>query len=356
MNRRPYIDWLRGIAVLIMIEAHTLDSWTRVADRSSPWYRNAIVVAGFGAPLFLFLAGVASMLAASARTRKGLSNREVALAALRRGAWIFLLAFLFRLQSLVLGGGPFPQSLLKVDILNVMGVSMMVGAIGLALARTGTARLLLFTALTASCAMLTPLIRETPLLSGLPDPLEAYLRPLRGLTTFTLFPWAGFFFGGCLVGMALDGAARLSLGVGRWKLGVEQRWLALAGAAIAVVGYLSSYLPPLFPGANFWTSSPTFFFLRLGVLVLSVPVAFAVTQWWRGAHLQEFGRASLFVYWVHVELVYGVLTTPIHRRLPLTVAFLAFAAFTVAMFGLVRLKTALVGRGRAPKLMTSAQS
>ena len=127
MNRRPYIDWLRGIAVLIMIEAHTLDSWTLVADRQSPWYRNAIIVAGFGAPLFLFLAGVASMLAAGARTRKGLTTREIALAALRRGAWIFLLAFLFRLQSLVLGGGQFPQSLLKVDILNVMGVSMMAG-------------------------------------------------------------------------------------------------------------------------------------------------------------------------------------------------------------------------------------
>ena len=28
-SRRGYIDWLRGISVLIMIEAHTLDAWTR---------------------------------------------------------------------------------------------------------------------------------------------------------------------------------------------------------------------------------------------------------------------------------------------------------------------------------------
>src|SRR5262245_4106120 len=151
-----------------MIEAHTLDSWTRVADRGSSWYRNAIIVAGFGAPAFLFLAGVASMLAAGARTRKGLTTSETALGALRRGGWIFLLAFLFRLQSLILGGGQFPLSLFKVDILNVMGVSMMAGAIGLALATTARARVLLFTALTAACALLTPLIRETPRLNGLP--------------------------------------------------------------------------------------------------------------------------------------------------------------------------------------------
>jgi len=31
--RRAYLDVLRGIAVLVMIEAHVIDSWTRDADR-----------------------------------------------------------------------------------------------------------------------------------------------------------------------------------------------------------------------------------------------------------------------------------------------------------------------------------
>ena len=30
-----YLDWLRGIAVLIMIEAHVLDSWTRRRTRAT---------------------------------------------------------------------------------------------------------------------------------------------------------------------------------------------------------------------------------------------------------------------------------------------------------------------------------
>ena len=29
-HRRAYVDWARGIAVLLMIEAHTLDAWTRL--------------------------------------------------------------------------------------------------------------------------------------------------------------------------------------------------------------------------------------------------------------------------------------------------------------------------------------
>jgi len=104
-GRREYLDWLRGVAVLIMIEAHTLDSWTRIADRARGAYKWAIVVGGFGAPVFLFLAGIALALAAGSRLRKGLTDAEVAAMARRRGWQIVGLAFLFRLQSAVLGGG-----------------------------------------------------------------------------------------------------------------------------------------------------------------------------------------------------------------------------------------------------------
>ena len=353
MNRRSYLDWLRGIAVLIMIEAHTLDSWTRVADRQSPWYGNAIILAGFGAPLFLFLAGVALMLAAGSRIRKGLTLEQAARAAFRRGAWVFLLALLFRLQSFVLGGGQFPQSLLKVDILNVMGVSMLAASIGLACTRTLKARALLFSALTVAIAMLTPIIRESPLLSALPDPLEAYFRPVPGLTTFTLFPCAGFLTGGCIVGAWLDAlvvsAFRRTSTDARLNL-----WLAAIGGTIALGGYVSSFLPPLYAQTSFWTSSPTFFFLRLGILLMSVPAAFALSRVWRGPWLPEFGKASLFIYWVQVEMVYRVLSAPIHRRLPFSLALAAFAIFTLAMFWLVRLKAAVVGRGRSPKPLVKA--
>jgi fucose 4-O-acetylase-like acetyltransferase len=100
----------------------------------------------------------------------------------------------------------------------------------------------------------------------------------------------------------------------------------------------------LYPEVSFWTSSPTFFFLRLGILMASVPLAYALSRAWKGEALQQFGQASLFVYWIHVELVYGVLSAPIHRRLPLAVSIAAFVAFSLAMFGLVRIKMAVQGR------------
>jgi uncharacterized membrane protein len=334
--RRRYLDWLRGIAVLIMIEAHTIDSWTRTSDREHAAFGYAMILGGFGAPVFLFLAGIAIPLMASARMRKGASSAEAAAAVRRRGWEIFALAFLFRLQSFVLSGGAPAQTLLKVDILNIMGPAMVGAAALWGAARQAWAKAMLLGAVAAALTMLTPIVRSTPLLASVPDPVEWYLRPYPGRTAFTIFPWAGFLFAGAALGVVMDRVPERRL-ISR---------LAILGPAIALAGYGASYLPPIYEQANFWTSSPTFFFLRLGVLLSLVPVAYAASRALPAlsAPLEYFGRASLFIYWIHVEMVYGVMSMALHKRLTLAQAVLAFVVFSVFLFGVARVKDYAVER------------
>ena len=47
------------------------------------------------------------------------------------------------------------------------------------------------------------------------------------------------------------------------------------------------------------------------------------------------GVGSLFVYWVHVELVYGFATRPLRRNLTLEQCAVAWAAFSLAMYALL---------------------
>ena len=336
IQRRGYLDWLRGVAVLIMIEAHTLGSWTRDADRGRTEYAWAMILGGFGAPIFLFLAGIALALAAGSRQRRGATAAEAAALARRRGWQIFGLAFLFRLQSIVLSGGSLTH-LAKVDILNVMGLAMLAGAVLWGLGRRPAPRALLLGGAAVAIAMVTPLVRATPLFDPLPDVVEWYLRAPAGRTMFSLFPWAGFLLAGAALGMWLD-AARTEAAERRLNL-----MLAVAGPAIAVAAYAASFRPAIYAVTDFWTSSPTFFFLRLGVLIGALPVAYALRTVWGGrSRLEAFGAASLFVYWIHVEMVYGLLTLPIHRRLTLEQALAACAVFAVLMFWLVTLKHRLV--------------
>lgn len=352
--RRGYLDWLRGLAVLIMIEAHTLDSWTRVDDRALGVFGVAMIMGGFGAPLFLFLAGVAVSLSCGAKFRRLGSRAEASAAVQRRGWEVFGLAFLFRLQSYVLNPGASLAGLLKVDILNIMGPAIAGAAALWGLFERRSAKLIGLAVATIMFAMLTPIVRTMPVLGLLPDPIEWYFRPVAGRTNFTLFPWAGFVFAGACVGLLIDGAVEA----------VAERTvmagLLLGGLLVVAAAYGASFLPPIYRVTNFWTSSPTFFFLRCGVITVLIPIVYLwgrrprlLTNW---SPLEVFGVSSLFVYWIHVEMVYGWLTAGLHKRLPFGTACLAFGVFTIAMFALVLLKNWIVARFQSKPAALKPQS
>lgn len=332
MSRRAYLDWLRGLAVLIMIEAHTFDAWTSVPERSELPYRWAIILGGFAAPAFLFLAGLTLALAGGARLRRGMPERDVAAASARWGWKVFALAFLFRLQSWLISGGPFPQALLKVDILNVMGLGMVAAAALWALGRSRAQRAAWLAGATVAMALVAPLVRSAGWVAEVPRPFVWYLAPVPGWTTFSLTPWVAFLFAGAALGVALDAATAPE---------AEHRLmgrLAVAGPAIAVVSFAGSWMPSWYESSSFWTTSPSFFFLRLGLLLGALPVAHAWAARLPGWEpLRRIGAASFFVYWVHVELVYGILTLSIHKALPFEWALAGYLALVPVMFWLVRL-------------------
>lgn len=139
-----------------------------------------------GAPIFLFLAGVALALAAGSRLRNGRTAEEAAALARKRGWQIFGLAVRFRLQSWLISGG---------------------------------------TPGAASC-------------------LPGRNWPLARRRTH-----------------AATGTHR-------------EHDAAALGPAIALGGYAASFLPPIYAQTSFWTSSPTFFFVRLGILLSLLPVAY----------------------------------------------------------------------------------
>jgi hypothetical protein len=51
--------------------------------------------------------------------------------------------------------------------------------------------------------------------------------------------------------------------------------------------------------------------------------------------IEILGVGSLFVYWVHVELVYGFAGRPLRRQLTLEQGFLAWGLLSIAMYALL---------------------
>ena len=317
-----------------MMEAHVFDAWTRAEEKEGLVYSRLMMLGGIGAPLFLFLAGVAVALAGAAQVRRGRSDAEASRRVQRRGWQIFGYAFLLRLQSFVLGGFHSPIGLLKVDILNVMGPSIAAAAVLWGAGRSRVGRAAALAAFTTIVVLLTPAIRAAPWLHWLPDPLEWYVRPVAGRTNFTLFPWGAFVLAGGVLGVALDGAAR------RWPPARLQIAIAGTGGALAAFSYWASWQPAVFEGARFWTTSPTYFGLRVGIMLMTVTLAWAwsVRPWRRPGRvspLEVMGVGSLFVYWVHLELVYGIGGRPLRRQFTLEQSAVALLGLCVVMYGLL---------------------
>ena len=342
-----------------MIEAHTVDAWTRAADKHGPAFRDATILGGFAAPLFLWLAGVAVVLAAGRHELRTGSRAAAVDSICRRGLEIFILAFLFRLQAFIVSPGGHPVTLFRVDILNVMGPAIALAAVVWGVSRTNAARAWMFSIAAALVAVVTPVVRAAAWVDALPTWLQWYMRPAGEYTTFTLFPWVGFVFAGGAVGSIVT-LARDDRSEARM-----QRWLAAAGAALICVGFVTAARPSIYASSSFWTSSPTWFAIRLGVMMIALaslkacatPIERSAAQPFRAAWdaVARMGRSSLFVYWIHVELVYGYASWLWRGRLPLWGTGIACALFSTLIYGALVLRDRVTGGlHESPRIRPSA--
>ena len=57
-SRLAYIDWMRGLACVLMFQTHCYDSWLSPSARQGKFFMYSQLGGTFPAPLFLFLAGI----------------------------------------------------------------------------------------------------------------------------------------------------------------------------------------------------------------------------------------------------------------------------------------------------------
>ena len=133
---------MRGLACVLMFQTHCYDAWLGGDARNTGFLKGSQLLGTLPAPMFLFLAGVSFALVTDKLIRKQLTSTEIARTMLRRGSEIFAFGLLFRVQEFVIAWGWAPWSdLLRVDVLNIIGLSMILMALvcGLVLKLCGRA-------------------------------------------------------------------------------------------------------------------------------------------------------------------------------------------------------------------------
>jgi len=349
-SRLSYIDWLRGLACLLMFQTHCYNSWLRPDLHDSALYRWSQLGGTLPAPLFIFLAGISMALVTERLREKGIARNRILKQTSLRGAEIFALGLLFRLQEYALGYKWVPWTdLFRVDVLNILGLSMILMALlcwlasaeKISAARIRTIAGALFGAI--AIAMFTPPLWTTHRPSFLPWPLESYINgvhifPQPQSWLFPLFPWSAFAFAGLAVGfLVYTSFARRN----------EPGIFFLLGVAGVAACYLSRFFDEssihFFAVYDYWHSNPNFLLMRCGILLILMFLVYAWCRWGLAqlgfSPVIQLGKTSLLVYWVHIEFVYGRFSILPKQACSIPKATLGLFAIFLVMLALSILRT-----------------
>jgi len=292
--RLPALDAARALGVLAMVVGHTFDALLSPAARLHPVTVAYWKARGLTAPLFMLVAGWAITVALrrSGRVGPGLLAGRLPRVGLLLAIGVALRWPGWDLPGLRAGATAVWGHLLAFDTLHVIAVGLLVTAAVLSLGRPRREERL-WLALLVVLAVSLGLRPPAPLWWPLPPALPALAatQALGGTSPFPLVPWTGYFFTGALIGLAVgDGSRRAA------------RLMALLGAGLV--------------GATCWQGvgtappgEPALIAFRIGVILLLLAGLSGVPAAW-AARVAPLGRLSLWVYVLHVPLVYGWSTVP----------------------------------------------
>jgi len=360
---------------------------------------------GLAAPLFITLAGISMGLKTTAQVRWGEDRSVLMQVSLIRGLQIVLLGYLLRLQMWLIDFGAIHnrrawlpaalllsayllayvgigrakrikiaqfagliaistlffsvgiyqvvlfaphrvEGILRIDILQSIGASLVVisivdWAFGIIRERPYIGLII-----GTLVAFMTPVMRS--LMPGpLPDALAGYVaiwegeQGKRAASYFPLFPWMAYAFFGISIGAYWERAkyhGRLALSVVSFSaIGVFVSFACFESHPL-IYRLMSDY--PLI-------TQPIRVFYRVGLVLVTGGFALLVSRPWLIGWMpfRIVGRASLLIYWVHLEFAYGVASKPIKNTMGMSQWWWGFVALTAVMtvVAWLRIRAANVG-------------
>jgi len=297
-QRLLYLDWVRGLAALVMLQGHVFNSFTRTDLREGGPYVMSQFLGGMPPAVFLFLLGVTFAFLMDSQAKKGVDATGRWLASMKRSGYLFAAAFAFRIQLWLFSFDiNHWTDIFRVDILNCMGLALLVLSF-MAVFRTEE-RVRLCAILGIAIAAASPLVTAFDW-SGTPEFIRNYIVPDH--IFFGFFPWASF----VAFGMSAGSILRI---ISNDEVPTVMQWLGWGGLTLAFSAYsLSNMSISIYSNSDFWLNSPALILIKLGTIMILIAFAWlwnvrrSADQWnW----VRQFGLTSLLVYWVHVELVYG---------------------------------------------------
>jgi len=318
-NRYAFLDVYRGLFVLLMIEGHLTRVVLEPAARQSSAFELHEAISGITAPGFLFTSGFALTIATLRRWEEltaltpGLARR------VWRGLLFIAIGYALQLpyfslsKTLAHASADEWTRLLSFGILQLVGSTLIAFRLLLLAARSERLFLPTLGLVFLGIVFGAPLVWSSDLAQSLPRGLSMALTGKEG-SPFPLFPYAAFLFSGSLVSW------RFLRNVEKGSQDRFMRGVMILGILFVTGGNISDVLPfSLYGPHDYWNTSPAYFFIRLGMVLILMAGVFFLDQsirrserlpGWPPRWLQTLGMESFFAYILHLLLIFGWITNP----------------------------------------------
>lgn len=303
-DRAQFIDLLKGLALLVMIEVHVVNVFLSAHIKSQDWFEILNFINGLVAPAFTFTSGMVFVLS----FQRGLDELRKfgskfwqrigrLLIILLAGYTIHMSFFSFTKIS----DPRYPHMIrefLRVDILQCIAVGLTLLLLLRIFIKSDKAFYWILILLDLFVLTYSPFAWNTNYANSIPLSIANYLNRIHD-SLFPLFPWLSFILTGALIGKLYIDSKDKNLE----PLFAKQ--LIYVGGFFFLTCVL--FLNILFPD-NWVSVKPNYFFFfeRVGVLLMLLGIFwFYINRFPNyNSFILEVSRESLLVYWLHLKLLY----------------------------------------------------
>ncbi len=311
-HRHFFIDLYRTAVIVLMLEGHVVRAFLSPYLQQMHLFQIHEFIHGLSAPAFLFGAGLTFVISTRRRWEEYHHWGPPLARRVRRLLFILLLGLMihlpfFSIRKIILDATTADVlQLFQSDVLACIGIGLLsLHALVFFFKTEGRFYGLVLVTILVVC-FLTPLVWDIDFLRISPLPIAQLMNGNNG-SFFPLFPYVGFLFTGVIVSWEYLVAVR------RHEQQTFMLKLAVLGAALIAGAMIFDALPvQLYPRYNFWVTSPNYFLIRAGILMLVAAGTWYVARDIRNPPplLTVLGRESLFVYVLHLLILYGSAMNP----------------------------------------------
>lgn len=315
-QRYLFIDLLRFLAVVFMIQGHTFDALLNFEARSNSLFSVHDFFHGFIAPMFLFASGTAFGISTFKKWNEHVTLTRHVWRRIGKFSGLLFIGYalhlpFFSLQKILTEATESEiASWFQVDALHCIAATLLILQLSILVLKKEKRFVQLVGVGAAVVIFLSPIVWSVDFSEVFPLWLVSYLNSSNN-SWFPLFPWSGYLLCGILFSWLFINAKEH-----RTAMKLMQN-IVVGGVLAFTFSLIVVNLPfNIYPPHDVWKVNPLIIVARLGfVAVIISSVFFAEHSMKIKSNIpQIMGRESLFIYVLHLIILYGsVMNRGLHQ-------------------------------------------